>query len=106
MYGICDTALSWFKTYLSNRKHFVQYKSCSSSIDSISTGVPQGSVLGPLLFIIYSNDLPLCLNTKNTTKCILFADDTTIYETSSDVNKLYISLIDNLNILAALINYL
>ena len=49
----------------------------------MSCGVPQGSVMGPLLFIIYTNDLPDCIEDDNT---ILFADDTTIYESASEIN--------------------
>ena len=54
----------------------------NSTIQNISCGVPQGSVLGPLLFIIYTNDLP---NFLNQIKSILFADDTTIYLSSNDI---------------------
>jgi len=99
MYGIRGIALDWFKSYLTHRKHFIQYKAHCSPMNFIETGVPQGSVLGPLLFIIYTNDLPKCLKNKNL-KCLLFADDTTIYETNSEVTKLYDSLNDNLNVLA------
>ena len=47
-YGIRGVALKWFKSYLENRKHYMQYKSHSSNTSNISCGVPQGSVLGPL----------------------------------------------------------
>ena len=78
-YGIRGIALDWFKSYLFNRKQYVSYN-CSQSYQLNSKhGVPQGSVLGPLLFIIYTNDLPDCVDQA---EIILFADDTTIYNSS------------------------
>ena len=85
-YGIRGLALEWFKSYLYQRKQFVQYKNFDSETLQIECGVPQGSVLGPLLFIIYTNDLPKSVNFSKT---ILFADDTTIYSTGSDKNVLF-----------------
>ena len=80
MYGIRGIALEWFKNDLTNRSQFVSYRDTHSANCSVTCGVPQGSVLGPLLFIIYTNDLPHSLTHSN---CILFADDTTIYYTSN-----------------------
>ena len=74
-YGVRGVALDWFRSYLSDRK-FVTFKDSNSNILRVDCGVPQGSVLGPLLFIIYTNDLP---NAIKHSKCILFADDTTIF---------------------------
>jgi hypothetical protein len=93
-YGIRGIALSWFKSYLSNRKQYVSYNGVQSKPLNMNCGVPQGSVLGPLLFIIYTNDLPDCINHATT---ILFADDTTIYESSADLNYLYSSMKNNLS---------
>lgn len=74
-YGIKNTELNWFTSYLSNRKQYVSFKSSSSSLLPISTGVPQGSILGPLLFIIYMNDI--CYSTS-IFKAVLYADDTSL----------------------------
>jgi hypothetical protein len=87
-YGIRGIALKWFQNYLNNRSQFVSYNGITSKTGSLAYGVPQGSVLGPLLFIIYTNDLPFC----STSGCILFADDTTIYRTGKDIDKLYNTL--------------
>ena len=74
-YGFRGIFLEWFKNYLSNRKQYVSYNSCDSELKDIVCGVPQGSILGPLLFILYVNDIT---NTSDMLEFILFADDTTI----------------------------
>ena len=74
-YGITGINLDVFKNYLSGRRQYVEFENVNSDIMHIKTGVPQGSVLGPLLFIVYINDIA---NASNIFKCISYADDTTL----------------------------
>ena len=75
-YGIRGTTLNWFESYLSNRTQYVSFKNIKSRLRTIITGVPQGSILGPLLFIIYINDIK---NSTTLFDILGFADDTTLY---------------------------
>ena len=82
-YGVRGDALSWFQSYLNNMYHFVTYNGVSSDKKEVKCGVPQGSILGPLLFLIYINDL------SDVCKCslpILFADDTNLFHHGSDLS--------------------
>ena len=84
--GIRGVAHDWFCSYLSNRKQLVEINNICSNIKSIKYGVPQGSILGPLLFSIYVNDLNNCLTLG---KCIMYADDTNIFLKSNCYETLY-----------------
>jgi hypothetical protein len=90
-YGIRGLPLKWFESYLRNRKQYVRVGSSCSSILNTSIGLPQGSVVSPLLFLVYINDLP---NVSKIFKYILFADDTTLTVN----NKIYTDLITLTNI--------
>ena len=74
-YGISGTSLKWFMNYLSDRTQFVAVNDVCSSSKAIQMGVTQGSILGPLLLLIYMNDI---LNSSRHLDFILFADDTTL----------------------------
>ena len=83
-YGVQSLALDILKSYLSNRKHFTVVNGCKSACHNLQCGVPQGSMLGLLLFIIYINDLPLV--SKFGTR--LFADDTSLTFSEKSMKKL------------------
>ena len=75
-YGIRGKALEWFRNYLSNRKQYVSLNQNNSSMEEIENGVPQGSLLGPLLFIVYINDFS---RSSDILSFILFADDSNVF---------------------------
>ena len=89
-YGITGTALDLFISYLSNRKQYVDFKGIKSNTLDIKTGVSQGSILGPLLFIIFINDFS---KSSNLFDFIIYADDTSL---SSTLNA-FDTDIDNIN---------
>ena len=76
IYGIKNKELSWFESYLFGRKQIVSYDGALSEIQAISCGVPQGSILGPLLFTILMNDIVKNLRQSEMT---LYADDSVLY---------------------------
>ena len=76
---------NWIQTYLSNRRQFTVINGISSESKTISYGVPQGSVLGPLLFLIYINDIS---NAVPDGELRLFADDTSLFVAGPDLNML------------------
>ena len=84
-YGIKGNALKWFRSYLTNRKQYVSLNGECSESKHITYGVPQGSCLGPLLFLIYINDLP---NISEVLHFYLFTDDTNIYYEAETIKKL------------------
>jgi len=83
--GVKGAELKWFQSYLSNRKQYVCVNGKNSAMKTIKIGVPQGSILGPLLFLIYINDLPLA----SLLYSLLFADDTTLLASGPDINRLF-----------------
>ena len=84
-YGIQGRELAWFKSYLCYRKQFYRVNGVDSSIEEIEIGVPQGSCLGPHLFLIYINDLP---RAAQNSKVSMFADDTSLTYQSNNIYQL------------------
>ena len=75
-YGIRGVAHGWLKSYLKFRQQFVSINDCDSDLLNVKCGVPQGSILGPKLFIVYINDI---CNVTKLLNFVLFADDTNIF---------------------------
>ena len=93
-YEIRGNTLDWLKTYLTNRKQCVEIGNYKSNLETITYGVPQASVLGPLLFLIYINDIPKSSTVLN---FHLFADDTSIFYSHKNLEQLEFILNTELN---------
>ena len=100
-YGIRGTSLNWFSSYLTERTQYTFCNNKSSEFKNITCGVPQGSVLGPLLFLLYINDLP---NISQKLKFYLFADDTNIFYQNSNLDNLQAVLNNELKKLSIWLN--
>merc|ERR1712102_52873 len=82
--GIRGRNLKWFENYLRGRTQFVRVRNNDSSYENMYCGIPQGSILGPILFLIFFNDLPR----STLLKVLLFADDTTLIATGNNLTEL------------------
>ena len=87
--GIQGKTLDWFKSFLTNRTQRCSVKGCLSDLTTLKCGVSQGMILGPLLFLIYINDLPNCLSFRIPR---MYADDTHITYAGSDLHLIQSSL--------------
>ena len=99
--GFSSPVLDWFTSYLSSRTQVTTVNNSTSSPRPITVGVPQGSILGPLLFLIYINDLPKCLNHS---KSILYADDTLLYYSAKTATALQTNINSDLQSLSNWLN--
>ena len=82
--GFSQAALQLFSSFLSSHRQCVQVNGSCSSWETVISGIPQGTVLGPTLFLLFINDLPECLANE----CALFADDTSAYGVGKDSSQL------------------
>ena len=93
-YGIIGNILNWFKSYLHNRKQYVYINKTKSKTKVINCGIPQGSILGPILFIYYINDLS---ESSKRLFPILFADDTSVFIEGTNLDETIELLNEELN---------
>ena len=89
MFGCSPLVLKWFTSYLSDRYQRTYFKNTLSDMRPVKIGVPQGSILRPLLFILFINDLPCQLSHSEST---MFADDTTILTEGSSIHDLNVKV--------------
>lgn len=94
LYGITGNALSMIQSYLSDRRQKCQLDNVISSERHVKCGISQGSILGPLLFLIYINDLPECLNYATPR---LFADDTNLTVAGNTVDEIELAMNEDLD---------
>ena len=101
-YGIKNTELKWFSSYLGNRRQCCRVNGITSNFENITCGVPQGSCLGHLLFLLYINDLPFALKCS---KVIMYADDTSLTHSAKDVKDITSTMnieLENLKVISFL----
>lgn len=96
LYGVKSRSLDWFKSYLTERKQKTLVNGVLSDVCTLNCEIPQGSILGPLLFILYINDLPSC---NLFSKPRMYADDTTLTSAAEDVNLLNFQMNHDMNII-------
>ena len=94
-YGISGNELAWFKSYLNGRCQITTINNTNSSTQELTTGVPQGSVLGPLLFLVYVNDFPQHIGNSS---CNMFADDNILQVTGKDTLEVQSKLQDSVHL--------
>ena len=88
-YGIRGPILKWIESYLTGRTQYVVFDGKESEVRTVQCGVPQGSILGPLLFILNMNDI---CNVSDLFFAIMYADDTSLLVTGNDLHSLIVSL--------------
>ena len=92
-YGVRGCAHDWFTSYLSNRSQFVTYNGVKYNLNNVKCGVPQGSILGPLLFLLYINDLSFACKR---TFPVLFADDSNLFLSGKNTDQVQQMINDEL----------
>ena len=91
--GVSGPEHEWFTDYLRNRTQVVEFHGVNSNPEGVSIGVPQGSILGPLLFILHVNDLPEVVSECS---ILMYADDTVLFYSSSQVSTIEMKLNEEL----------
>ena len=86
-YGMRGVPLQWFTSYLTNRQQYVRINTTDSEMLRMTCGVPQGSTLGPLLFLLYINDMPNC---SKKLSFRIFTDDTNVFYSGKSVSEIEI----------------